>query len=226
MRKILYLSITLLVSFFVSLPAMADGVGLTIGFNGVAIDYQKALSPKLNARFMLSDMPLNRETDEEGINYEVKYDRTNIGVLLDYYPMAGTFHLTAGMHALDHNLELKAKSSTGKYEIGDHVYTSNNLSLKGTVAFAKASPYLGLGWGNTIGHTGISGNLDLGVLYIGKPSVSYEASGTISNGSISINVAQYAPFLQDLEKERASVENDLKDITVMPIIQFGITYQF
>jgi hypothetical protein len=204
----------------------ADAVGFNIGTHGIAIDYQKAISNKLNARFIISDMPLSTEIEEEDIKYELEYDRTNIGILLDYHPMAGAFHLTAGLHILDNNLNLEATSNNGQYDIGDNTYTSNNLELKAKIAFAKASPYLGLGWGNTIGGTGLSGNIDLGILYAGKPSASLDASGTVSNGVIDVNVRHYAAFQQDLEKERADLEDELKNFNVLPIIQFGLIYKF
>lgn len=206
--------------------AYADAVGFNIGSHGIAFDYQKAISAKLNARFIISDMPLSAEMKEEDIKYEVEYDRTNIGILLDYHPMAGTFHLTAGLHILEHNLNMEATSNNGLYEIGNNTYTSNNLKLKAEVAFAKASPYLGLGWGNTIGGKGLSGNIDLGVLYVGKPSASFETSGTVSNGVIDINVNSYAAFQQDLEIERADLEDELKSFNVLPVVQFGLTYKF
>lgn len=221
-----YLHCCLIPALFMSNIVMADAVGFNIGTHGIAFDYQKALSPKLNARFILSDMPLSADMEEEGIEYEMEYDRTNIGVLLDYHPMAGAFHLTGGLHILEHNLNLKATANNGQYEIGDNTYTSNNLSLKAQVAFAKASPYLGLGWGNTIGGTGISGNIDLGILYIGKPSASYKASGTVSNGIIDIDVNSNPDFQKDLEKERADLEDELASFNVLPIIQFGLTYKF
>jgi hypothetical protein len=209
-----------------SAHSIADGVGFTIGMHGIAVDYQKAVSEKLSVRFMLSDNPISADIKEEGIEYEAEYDRTNLGVLVYYYPMEGTFHLTGGLHMFDHNLKLKATAKNGQYEIGDNTYTSNNLNLKAQVAFAKAAPYLGLGWGNTIADTGFSGNIDLGLLYVGTPSVSYKASGTVSNGGPALNVAINPQFQSDLEKERADLEDELSNFNIMPVIQFGLTYKF
>lgn len=206
--------------------SFSDGVGLSIGVHGVAIDYQKSLSEKLSARLMLSDMPLNLNANAEGIDYEVEYDRTNLGFLLDYHPMAGTFHLTGGIYTLDHNINLTAAAANGSYHVGDNTYTSNDLKLKAQVAFAKAAPYLGLGWGNTIAGTGFSGNLDLGLMYVGTPAVSYTSSGTVTSGGVTANVDSNPTFQQDLEKERTDIQDKLSKFNLMPIIQFGLTYKF
>ena len=225
-KRTLKIIIPLITGMLCSNLAFADAVGASVGFHGIAIDYQKAFSDHLSSRFIFSDMPLERDMEEDDIDYSVEYDRTNLGVLLDYYPMSGSFHITGGIFTGDHNLILEANSSSGDFEIGDKTYTSSNLHLKAEASFAKAAPYVGLGWGNNIGDSGFTGNFDIGFLYVGEPTVSYEASGTVMDGGNEVNVTSFAEFQGNLEKERANLEDDLEDFKVMFIIQTGFAFRF
>jgi hypothetical protein len=200
----------------------ADAVGVGVGINGISIDYQKAFSEKLGARFMLTDMPFEYDVEEEGIEYEAEYDRTQIGVLLDYFPFSGSFHITGGLYFNDHEWNLSAKAQDGEYEIGDGTYDASDLGIDANVAFAKAEPYLGIGWGNNIGNSGIVFNVDLGVLYLGSASVSYDASGTVGG----IPVEDDPNLQEDLEKERVELEDALQDFPFLPILQLGVAYRF
>lgn len=222
-------------SLFIALPmlllannpaiAESNAINLGIGMHGIAIDYQRAFTPYLGARFMLSDMPLSSEMTEEDIEYEIDYERTNLGVLLDYRPMAGTFHLTFGLYGNEHNLNMEAKSSNANFDIGDSTYTSSNLQLDATAEYAKTTPYLGLGWGGNPQKNGFATNIDIGFLYIGKPDVSLKAQGTVNDGVNNIPVSDPA-FQSDLQMEQANLEKDLEDLDLMPIIQFSMGWRF
>lgn len=206
--------------------ALSDGIGASIGMHGVAIEYEKTFSDMLGARFTLSDMPLERDIEESDIEFEVEYDRTNAGVILDYHPFAGSFHISGGVYVGDHNWNMEASANNGEYAIGEDTYTSSNLQLSARVAYAKSAPYLGIGWGNTLGETGLSGNLDIGILYVGSPNASFHASGVVSDGTITADVASFPEFQENLEIERAELESELEDFEFMPVIQFGLAYRF
>lgn len=208
--------------------SLADAIGASIGLHGIAINYQKAFSNKLSSRLILSDMPLERDLKEEGIEYKVEYDRTNMGVLLDYHPFSGGFHISGGIYAGDHNWIMKAKAINQELELGDGTYTSKDVQLEAQVSFAKAAPYFGIGWGYAIQQKlGFSANLDIGALYIGQPSISYQAKGTVidDNGN-ELNVATFADFQGNVELERAKLETKLEDYDLLPIIQFGLAITF
>src|SRR5690554_3766190 len=128
----------------------ADAVNLALGSHGVALEYYLMLSKRVSARFALTDMPIDMQRKEEDVDITLKYDRTNIGMLFDFRPMAGTFHLTTGLYVGNHNINLnaKVKNNSGEtYDVGDQAYYGRNLGVKSSVSFAKAQPYFGLGWG-------------------------------------------------------------------------------
>lgn len=202
--------------------ALADAIGVGAGLHGVHIDYQKAFSEHLSGRVALTDMPFKNDIEEEGIKYEAEYDRTQVGIMLDYFPFAGAFHITGGLFYNDHEWDMNAQAQDGTLDVGDNTYDASDLGLNANVTFAKAEPYLGFGWGNSIGNSGIALNIDFGLLYLGSASVSYGASGTIGG----IDVSLIPELNEDIEKERVELEEALQDFPFMPIIQLGIAYRF
>lgn len=212
----------------------ADAVNLALGSHGVAVEYYLALSPRLNARFILSDMPIDYEKKEDDATVTINYDRTNLGMLFDFRPMAGTFHLTTGLYVGDHNINIGAAvNDTEEYDVGDKTYIGTDLALDSTISFAKAAPYFGFGWGNATTSKGFTANLDIGVLYTGKISVDIDASGRAqevdNNGNpvgSEFDVAGDALFQEQLEIERSDLEDDAKQLKFSPVIQFGIGYKF
>ena len=225
-KRLLFMPALSLLAILPTAHSLADAINLSTGSHGVALDFQKDYSRKLSTRIALSSMPLDRTVDEEDVEYEMEYDRNNLGLLLDYHPFSGSFHLTWGLFLGDHNWDLDATSNDGEYEIGDDTYTSSNLKLKAKISWAKSAPYLGLGWGNTIDDGRFSANLDLGVLYVGRPDVNFEASGIVSDGTTTADVTAFPQFQENLELERVTLEDDMKKATVLPVIQLGFGIQF
>lgn len=234
-----YAKLTALFSCFAfTAPAQADAVNVAVGLNGIALEYYLGLSPKLNARFVLSDMPIDVEKKDDDATIELKYDRTNFGMLFDFRPFSGTFHLTTGLYVGDHSIALNAAVKDNmEYDVGDETYFGDNLGIKSKINFAKAAPYFGLGWGNSTTSKGFTANFDIGVLYTGKISIDISASGQAAQQSASctnaadpgcsfFNVAGDPLFQQELENERLDLEDKAKKVQLMPIMQFGLGYKF
>ncbi len=209
--------------------AQADAVNVALGSHGVALEYYLMMSEKVSARFALTDMPIDMKRSEDEADIYLKYDRTNIGMLFDFRPMAGTFHLTAGLYVGDHNININAKVKDGNetYDLGDQSYYGRNLGVKSSISFAKAQPYLGLGWGTLPTKSGFSVNFDVGVLYLGKTSVDIDATGQASTDNTNwFDVTSNAVFQGELEKERRDLEDKAKKIQFAPVIQLGMGYKF
>ncbi len=217
--------------FALASPAtLADTVSMGVGImNGISVEYTKPFSEKLNLRLALTSLPLEADFDEDGIEYEGEWTKNNAGVLLDWRPFSGSFHITAGLYAGGNELKLKASSKDEDLEIGDETYTASDLTLKSEVTYADTAPYLGIGWGNAAQGGAITMNFDLGILAAGSPSLSYDASGTIedpNNPGLIIDVSSSPELQEDLEKERIALEEDFEDFEFLPVIHFSIGYRF
>ncbi len=212
-------------------PAMADNVAVTLGTGGLTADWTVPVASKLQTRLHFSYMKLDTDQESDDIDYTIEFDNVLLGVLLDWHPFNGGFRLSGGLAASDFGVDMEADSQD-EYDVGDNKYVGA-LSLDGSLDFNSVAPYLGFGWGASVGETGLSFAADIGVLLIGEPTLSLDASGTASQidpdtgeVGITLDVAANAEFQQDLEKERVKAEEDLDSISFYPVINLGVSYAF
>lgn len=212
-------------------PAVADNVAVTVGTGGLTADWTLPVAQQLQTRLHLSYLKLDTDQESDQIEYTVEFDNVQLGVLLDWHPFSGGFRLSGGLVAADFGVDMKADSQE-RYDVGDSTYTGD-LSLDGTLDFNRVAPFLGLGWGASVGETGLSFAADIGVLLIGEPTLSLDASGTASQidpdtgeAGLTLDVDANAEFQRDLETERVKAEEDLDSISVYPVINLGLSYAF
>ena len=205
----------------------ANSVGASVGVHGIAIDYTWQLNPSLDVRFALTDMPFNDELKVDGITYDLEYERTNLAVLIDIMPWQNGFHVTGGLFVLDHQWQINSKLN-GRYYIGDSNYQADNLKLSGDITYAAASPYLGVGWKNIFGKNGHwSMTAEAGILYVGEPSVDYDAVGKVSaDGTNWVDASSDPDFQKSLAEEETQLEKKLEDFEFWPVLQLGVNYKF
>ena len=73
------------------------------------------------------------------------------GLLADFFPMKGTFRLTAGLLSNRNKVELDAVPTGDTIDIGGINPTrtrSGRNVLSGDIDFDSSVPYFGIGWGN------------------------------------------------------------------------------
>lgn len=212
-----------------ALPVMAEpALNVTLGTTGLGVEWDQPLHPKLHLRAVASYGQIDRDEESDDIEYDAEVTLGGAALLLDWHPFAGGFRVSTGLavSALDLSLEANAN---GEYEIGDHTYTGNP-HLKADVDYAPVAPYFGIGWGRAFDASGWSMTFELGVLLLGDPSVTLDASGRVSspdvNGGASIDVGTSTEFQQDLERERQNLEDDIDDFTFYPVLNLGVSYAF
>lgn len=212
-------------------PAVADNVAVTLGTGGLTADWTVPVASQLQTRLHFSYLKLDTDQESDDIDYTIEFDNVLLGVLLDWHPFNGGFRLTGGLAASDFGVDMAADSQD-EYDVGDNKYVGA-LSLDGSLEFNSVSPYIGFGWGAAIAETGLSFAADIGVLLIGEPTLSLDASGTASQldpdtgeVGITLDVSANAEFQQDLEIERVKAQEDLDSISFYPVINLGVSYAF
>lgn len=203
-----------------------SAIGVTLGTSGIGFEVTKPFTDKVRGRFKLGFVDYDYEATEDDIEYDLSLKNNTAGLILDWHPFAGRFHLSMGV--MNTAMEIGLKSQTqGTYNIGGTKY-SGDVKLSGNIEFAPVSPYLGLGWNTKLSSTGINFIAEIGVLMVGSPKVSLNASGSAQEqGGVKIdNVERNPEFQEKLEKERQELEEDIDDFKVYPGINIGIAYQF
>lgn len=224
--------------------ARVGSFGFGVGTGGLGVDYAYPLHKYLDIRAGYDFGSLNRDEEEEGIEYEAELKFSAARLLADYKPFGGGFRISAGLYTGSPELELKA-SGEDQYDVGEREY-NGDIDILGDIDLGSTAPYLGIGWGGTAGTTGFGVSFDLGVLFTDSPKVGLtvprgracdatDKPDCDPNGPGSFDVAADDPsnptelsdqFRADVEQERADLEDDAKDFELWPIIRLGLHYRF
>jgi len=188
----------------------------SLGLPGASIGWAQPISPAFTVRADYTTIG-DRTSDqtEEGIAYRAKLKANRTALFADWYPMQGSFRLTAGLTANDYKLNLTATGAGGTLTIGSTTYTTTAADrFDVLVKMPSTTPYLGLGWGHQSG-SGLRFAADLGVM-VGKAKLSTQLSGPLAG-----NVSQ-----SDIDQETAELRDGVAKIRVIPQIGFSIGYSF
>jgi len=204
--------------------ARADGwaIGAKAGTQGLGVELTRSVLPTLNLRLGGYGFTYDYDDDYSGISYDLDLQLFSIAALVDFHPftkvpIANNLRITGGLVYNNNEADLVAKPTNVGYTINDTTYTAAQVgTLNASMDFNAIAPYLGIGWGQPVGKL-VNLSLDLGVMFQGTPDVALTASGPI---------AANAAFLNDLARERQSLEEDLDNFQFYPVIALGVTISF
>lgn len=207
-------------------PAHADGSGTvgvaaTAGLSGLGADLAVNLNDYVGLRASVSGFSVTRNGNYgTSVDWDAKLRLFQAGLLLDAFPFAGGFHLSAGIVDDGNKVSLNASpSASGTYTFNGQSYPANQIqSASANVDWGKAVPYLGLGWGNLAGSPGLHFTSDIGVLITGSPSatVSVVCAANQACSQLGPNVAA----------EQTKLQNDVNSLKFWPVLRFGIGFAF
>lgn len=174
-------------------------ISLKISTLGPGLELVKTLGERFSIRLGGNYFIYHYKTDYSQLNIRAsaKFKVGAVSLLADYY-LAPSVHLTTGIF-----YNISRESVTGKliedFNIGQLNVTPDDIgSLTLELEPCKIGPYLGLGFGRPISaNKRVSFNLDIGVLYQGKPKVGLKADGMIAPTANSENEKQIAENLSN-----------------------------
>lgn len=205
-----------LLGFGGAAPAHAQELYLKAGLPGVGIGFAQPLGPHLGVRADFITLGSRDErTTEEGIDYDGKLKANRAALLVDLFPFAGSFRISAGATAAKYQLDLVATGAGGTLTIGNTTYTTSAADRFAVqVKMPSSMPYFGIGWGHQ-SNSGLRFSFDIGAAF-GKAKVSYQLTGPVAN-----QVSQ-----QDIDAELAELRDGVAKIKAIPQVTFGIGYSF
>lgn len=212
-RRILIVIAALVLSIPATSRAAEFGLGLRAGTQGLSAEGGVSFTRWVSLRAGIHAGDISYDFDEGGINYDGDLQLGGYGVLVDFFPMRGTFRLTGGLFSNRNEVELQARAIED-IEIGDTTYSPAEAgTLTGTVDWNSTAPYLGIGWGNVARGKRVGFLCDLGVL---------------SQGSGEVTLASDSPFVDpaDLALEAAEIEDDIDGFKLWPVVSFGLSIRF
>ncbi len=195
-------------------------VGPTIGTTGLGVEAGYRMNEYFGARAQLSYMgglnysgAVNSQT-VDSIDYDVKPDWLNSGVMLDVHPFANLFRVTGGARIGAPDVAVTG-SGSGTVNVGGTDYTGD-VRIKAALDYDMVvMPYLGLGAeGSPFGNNILVG-FDVGAFYTGNPDVRLRQTG----GSVTVSQA-------DLDREAKDITDDIEKINFFPMVQLSVKYRF
>ncbi len=213
-----------LLTFSSIAPASAKtgnvAVGLRGGTAGIGGEVTIGLLSRLNFRSGLNVFSYDGSGIESGTEYNYTVKLRSVPLLLDYHPFDNGFKVTSGIFINNSKVTGVAQPDGPMLDIGGIKYEILDIGdVNGTIDFRKASPYLGIGWGNALSKgSSVKITVDIGVLFQGKPNVTLEPTK---------DTASSIPgFDESLEKETANIEKDLEYLQYYPVVSLGVAYSF
>jgi len=199
--------------------AQADGFALSAkaGTLGAGIELTTNIVPlMLNGRIQMNGFRYNTTVTDTNVKYDAKLKLFSIGALADFYPMAGKFRLSGGIYYNGNKLDITGVPNANSFIFNGTTYTSAQVgNVSGTMDFNNFAPYVGVGWGDAVSSGSPLGfNIDLGVMYQGKPKTSISTSSSV------------AGLAADIAAEQTRLDNAVKNFKFYPVASVGISWHF
>lgn len=197
-------------------------VGIHVGTTGFGLHIYKPISKEFGARLGFSHMPfstniLGSYSDKE-LSTDISARSTNISLLFGWNPFVnngGFFRSFSVQLGGAYFTQVKGSLKShlkDPYQYGDIIV---DPELVGTITTdvkwkKTVNPYAGIGWTNIVVSRQFSMNVDLGMYYLSKPSVSMQATG----------------LLEENVNNAATIEHNIKNYRYLPRVEVGISYRF
>jgi hypothetical protein len=196
--------------------------GLKAGTLGFGPEASVGITRHIAVRAGLNRFSLERDQELGGIDYRLTPRLRNLTALLDLHPTGGAFRLSGGIISNRNQGGLDARLDQGStLFIGEGEYSSSDVqALTGRIGFKRSSPYVGLGFDNSLAGTGrVSVNLDLGVMFHGHPQASLA-------GQSSLTGSARDRFEADVTREAGDIQQQIDDlprlIDYYPVFALGL----
>jgi hypothetical protein len=210
MRKsALAISVATLMILPSAIAAQGLGVGARAGTLGFGVEGAVGLSSHAAIRGGMGLWTVNIDATGfwepgSGVSATLHLPKTWYNIGVDLYPTSGDFRIGGGMLYKPDNPKVVATADPTVFlDIGGQQWDASQVSeVEGALVSKKSAPYVLLGFGR---HTrkGFGLFLDLGVAFLGEPSVELNAT----RGDPT--VINSADFQAALAQESANLESDL-----------------
>ena len=196
--------------------AQGLGGGLRFGTPGIGLTLESVfVTERFGIRGLVDSGSVAYDYDQTGALYDGQF-RLGTGVLLaDWHPYASGFRLSGGVLYNNQRFTGTAQSS-GRMNVNGIPYSSVGL-LDGRMAVARATPYLGVGWGLTPrAGSRLYFSADFGVMYQ-RPSA-------MLSGACVPRLS--ASACSQLHQDETEFREGTDDLRLYPVISLGFGLRF
>lgn len=204
-------------SVYDSMGQQPVSVGAVAGSTGFGADVSWRVHPYLALTARYTDgLSFDKTIKDNRVDYNADFSMRASSFKLDFFPMKGSFFLSAGVMMPDIDADITSKSDS--YTINGTSYKADDLGAivgKATVA-DSTQPYLGLGWRSSY-KEGLGFFAEMGVI-----ATDIDVSLSTTEG--------YEDYIdevrEELNDEEKRLEDDIDKYKVYPVGVIGISYTF
>jgi len=216
-------------SLLITHHALADEpvLGFDAGTSGLGVHLaypvQTSVEGRLGANFFTADT----SRDVNDMSYDIKLKLRTLDMLLDWYPMEGSFRLTGGLILNGNKFSGTAQADGNlNYTINGNVYNAAQAGvISGSGDYRSVAPYLGIGWDTSHAkQKGWGFNGDIGVMFQGNSNITLTNSGCTLGIVGGVNLCQNLE--NDLAAERVTLEDKANKLRYFPLLRAGLNYRF
>lgn len=200
-----------------SLFSRPKAIALTLGTQGVGIDFTQNISFGLSARLGASYLPFSYKYSGlyGNVNSDVKLKTKsflNAHLLFDWFPLEELgLKITPGVGYFFNAKSIATVTPQGNYKYGDINLTSEDIgTMTGTLEWKGLAPYLGAGWLFSFqeGESPLSITVDLGTYYLSRPDATLTGTRLLENNSYN----------------QTRFQENTKNYRWLPVLQASLRY--
>ena len=201
---------------------------------GLGADLGVRIFRPFNLRVGFSTFHFEAGLKHDGVPYEGSLRLRSLQAVLDWFPTAGSFHMSPGL--VFHNDNRVMATSTpppGQIEsAGNVIFISdpqNPITGKAKSIVGSVAPMILLGFGNLVPRTSHFGfSLDFGVLYQGHPTSTFVLVGAVcdASGTLCTNIAKDADTQKAVKTARHDLEKGVSFMRYYPVVSVEFGYRF
>jgi hypothetical protein len=214
-------------------PFTTLAIALSGGTLGGGVELATPLSNAFNLRVGADIVSFNYPFSLDGLDYTTKLHLRSGRVNLDWFLLHGSFHLSPGIFYANNSATAIATVPPGKqFELGNQTLINTvDDPIGGTASIAyprRLAPMLTAGFGNLIPRDGrhLTFPVEFGVAFTGQPQMNVQLNGTACTNQGCFDIAIDPTSQQNLAAEIRKLNDNLKKLTVYPILTVGVAYRF
>jgi len=211
------------------------GVAVKMSLLGPGVEVATPLTYRTNIRVGFNAFSYSHNFTNDGTNYDASLRFRSVETHFDWFPFAGSFHVSPGLMIYNGNQISANASVTGgqTFSLGNVSYESsaaNPITGTGKIVFNKVGPSVLAGWGNLLPrkHKHISVPVEFGVIFQGSPQATLGFAGTAcdTTGANCQNVINNTSFQNNVVAQQNKLNNNMSAFKVYPILSVGFGYKF
>jgi len=212
------------------------GIGVKGSLLGGGFEVAARVTHRTNVRAGFNIFSYSRTFHKDGVAYDGQLSFKTIEAHYDFFPFAGSFHLSPGVLAYigDPITATAAVPGGQSFTLGGTTFFSDTavpVTGSGKINFNRAAPVATLGWGNLVPRKAsrhFSVPFELGVAFQGTPKATLNLAGNVCDSpGVNCRSVTTDSFVQaHIQSEQTKINNSMSLFKAYPIISIGFGYKF